>query len=165
MRQIISVIAVGLLATTACGKDKKAKTTPVAQAEPAKETPAPVVERDEAPAEVADTSVDVSLQPTIYYEFDSAVLDTDAREVLKNNAEWLKENDGRTIVIEGHCDETGTTEYNLALGDRRAQAAKEYLVALGIPADRIRTVSYGKERPAEPGVDERNRRSVFIDEK
>jgi peptidoglycan-associated lipoprotein len=81
----------------------------------------------------------------VYFDFDSYELRADARETLKADAQWLKRNPGVRVTVEGHCDERGTTEYNLALGAKRAQAAKEYLVALGIAADRISTMSYGSE--------------------
>lgn len=83
----------------------------------------------------------------IYFDFDSYGLRPEARETLKVNANWLKANPSVQIEIEGHCDERGTNEYNLALGAKRAQAAKDYLVTLGISADRFKTVSYGEEIP------------------
>lgn len=83
----------------------------------------------------------------IYFDFDRADLRPDARETLKVNAQWLKENPASTVQVEGHCDERGTAEYNLALGARRAQAAKDYLVTLGIAEQRISTISYGQELP------------------
>ncbi len=83
----------------------------------------------------------------IYFDFDRADLRADARETLKVNADWLKKNPAATVQIEGHCDERGTAEYNLALGARRAQSAKDYLVTLGVPEQRLSTVSYGQELP------------------
>jgi peptidoglycan-associated lipoprotein len=83
----------------------------------------------------------------IFYDFDRDLIRPDGRRVLEGNARWLKQNGDRRIVIEGHADERGTTEYNLALAERRAQAAKRYLVSLGIEPGRIRTISYGEERP------------------
>ncbi len=83
----------------------------------------------------------------IYFDFDRYDLRTDAREVLQSNADWLKSNPSAVVQIEGHCDERGTTEYNMALGAKRAQAAKDYLVTLGISAQRLSTISYGKELP------------------
>jgi peptidoglycan-associated lipoprotein len=83
----------------------------------------------------------------IYFDFDRADLRPDARETLKANAQWLSSNPSVTVQIEGHCDERGTAEYNLALGARRAQAAKDYLITLGIPEQRISTISYGQELP------------------
>jgi peptidoglycan-associated lipoprotein len=82
-----------------------------------------------------------------YFDYDQSDLREDARSTLATDAQWLKKHPSVQVLIEGHCDERGTAAYNLALGDRRANAAKEYLVSLGIDASRIRTISYGKERP------------------
>ena len=81
----------------------------------------------------------------IYFDFDSYAIRADARETLKAEADWLKSHPGVRATIEGHCDERGTTEYNLALGAKRAQAAKDYLVTLGVAAERLSTTSYGRE--------------------
>jgi peptidoglycan-associated lipoprotein len=83
----------------------------------------------------------------VYFDFDSYALRADARETLKANAQWLKANPAAQVQIEGHCDERGTTEYNLALGAKRAQSVKDYLVSLGAVADRLTTISYGEEIP------------------
>jgi len=83
----------------------------------------------------------------IYFDFDQYDLRVDARDTLKTHTEWLKGKPSAQVEIEGHCDERGTGEYNLALGAKRAQAAKDYLVTLGVPAARISTISYGKELP------------------
>jgi peptidoglycan-associated lipoprotein len=102
----------------------------------------------------------------IYFDFDSYALRTEARETLKGDAEWLKRNPGVRVTVEGHCDERGTTEYNLALGAKRAQAAKDYLISLGLPADRISTTSFGSETPVcRDHSDEcwqKNRRGRFV---
>lgn len=102
----------------------------------------------------------------IYYDFDSHELRDDARDVLKKNGEWIKANATVRVEIEGHCDDTGSAEYNLALGAKRAQLAKEFLVSMGIEPNRLVTISYGKEAPAcfEP-TDEcriKNRRARFV---
>ncbi len=103
---------------------------------------------------------------TIYFDFDKYNLRDDARRQLDANADILRNNSDMNIVIEGHCDERGTDEYNLALGERRAQAAREYLVRLGIDASRVNVISYGEERPVAPGHDEEswalNRRGEFV---
>ena len=100
------------------------------------------------------------------YWADSFEVDGPAQQALNTNAEILKKYPNWVITIEGHCDERGTAEYNLALGEKRALAAKTYLVSLGVPADRLRTVSYGKEFPVDPGHDEsawsKNRRAHFV---
>jgi len=102
----------------------------------------------------------------VFFNYDSDELDDTAKKTLDENAEVLKQNAAWVITVEGHCDERGTAEYNLALGDRRALAAKNYLISLGISADRLRTVSYGKEFPFETGHDEKafqqNRRAHFM---
>lgn len=102
----------------------------------------------------------------VYYGYDSFTLSDESRAALKKNADWMKENANSRVQIEGHCDERGTVEYNMALGDRRANAAKAYLVRLGVSANRIETISYGKERPADMGHNEsawaKNRRAVFV---
>lgn len=105
----------------------------------------------------------------VLFPYDSYVLTPEARRLLKEKAEFLSRYPQTTVLIEGHCDERGTREYNLALGDRRAQAAKKYLLGLGITPERIRTISYGKENPVDPGHNEaawaRNRRAHFVIEK
>jgi len=102
----------------------------------------------------------------IFFDFDKSDIRADARTRLDGWSDWLKKYPQVTAVIEGHCDERGTREYNLALGERRANAAKSYLVANGIDAKRIQTISYGKERPAVVGSNEaawsQNRRAVLV---
>jgi len=102
---------------------------------------------------------------SIYFDYDKALLTDEARRTLNENAAWLKANAGSRLMIEGHCDERGTSEYNLALGDRRAKSVRDYLVAAGVDGGRLRTISYGKERPLDPGHDEAawraNRRAQF----
>ena len=102
----------------------------------------------------------------IFFEFDRYDLRADARDTLKGNADWLKRNPGARIEIEGHCDDRGTNEYNLALGAKRAQAAKDYLATLGVSADRLSTISYGEEIPVCKEQNEscwsRNRRDRFV---
>lgn len=101
----------------------------------------------------------------IFFEFDSSTLSAEAEAILRAKAEWMRRNPSLTIVIEGHCDNRGTTEYNLALGERRAESVKGFLSDLGIAETRIRTISYGEERPLAPGNDEsawaQNRRAHF----
>jgi peptidoglycan-associated lipoprotein len=105
------------------------------------------------------------LTEDIFFEFDSAVLLAEAQAILKKKAEWLINNADATATIEGHCDERGTNEYNLALGDRRAQSAKTFLMDLGVQGSRLNCISYGEERPVDPGHNEeawaKNRRGHF----
>ncbi len=102
---------------------------------------------------------------TIYFGFNTHELDDAARETVNHNAKWLRDNVGRTAMIQGHCDARGSTEYNLALGERRAQTARNYLIQLGIKADRIGIVSYGEEQLEDygesAGAHARNRRAEF----
>ena len=102
----------------------------------------------------------------VYFEFDSSALLPEAQDVLKRKAEWLRANPDASIIVEGHCDERGTNEYNLALGDRRAESAKGFLADLGISGFRLTTVSYGEERPVDSGSNEeswaKNRRAHFV---
>ena len=113
---------------------------------------------------IDDINRNSPLKPA-FFAYDSDTLDDPARKVLSENADVLKANARWVITIEGHCDERGTAEYNLALADRRALAAKNYLLSLGITADRLKTVSYGKEFPFDTGHDEdawsQNRRAHF----
>ena len=162
------------------GCKKKAPTT-TAEARPPVEEPAPPVTNvppppSSATREPVDT-VDINttdlatlnakgyLQDA-YFDYDQSDLRDDARTVLSSNAEWLKRYRTIQVLVEGHCDERGTSAYNLALGDRRANAAREYLDSLGVGASRIRTVSYGKERPscteATEDCYQRNRRAHFV---
>jgi peptidoglycan-associated lipoprotein len=114
---------------------------------------------------IDDLNRDSPLRP-LFFELDSAEVSGPGQQVLQTNASVLKKYPGMQVTVEGHCDERGTAEYNLALGERRALAAKNYLVSLGIPADRIKTVSYGKEFPFDPGHDDgawqKNRRAHFV---
>jgi peptidoglycan-associated lipoprotein len=104
---------------------------------------------------------DPNLQEIVYFEFDSSQLDEAGRAKLEENAEWLKKDAVRTLTIEGHTDEVGTPEYNLGLGERRAQASRDYLLKLGIDAKRVSIITFGEEKPAGT-EDSKNRRSVFI---
>jgi len=106
----------------------------------------------------------VNVGDRVFFDFDKSTLTGKAQETLNKQAAWLSRVSGATILIEGHCDERGTREYNLALGERRATAVKDYLVSKGVAASRIKTISYGKERPAVLGSNEwawsQNRRGV-----
>ena len=106
----------------------------------------------------------VNVGDRVFFNYDSAELDNDAQELLQDQVAWLKQYSDVSVIIEGHCDERGTREYNLALGEKRAQSVKNYIINLGISADRVSTISYGKERPAVVGSNDgawaQNRRSV-----
>jgi peptidoglycan-associated lipoprotein len=168
----------------ACHKNKPPVARPLPPPPPSSTTgekppapPEPVPETTPIPPEpsitddsLAGKDLDVinknsPFQP-VFYALDSSELDQAGQQVLNANAEVLRKYPTWIITIEGHCDERGTAEYNLALGERRALAAKTYLVSLGIPTERLRTVSYGKEFPFDPGHDEaawsKNRRAHFV---
>ncbi|WDN89169.1 peptidoglycan-associated lipoprotein [Desulfosarcina sp. BuS5] len=101
----------------------------------------------------------------IHFEFDSAVLSSSAQDILKLKGAWMLNNPGVSVIVEGHCDERGTSEYNIALGDRRADSAKQFIVDLGVAPERLTTISYGEERPLDPAKNEAawaiNRRAHF----
>ena len=102
----------------------------------------------------------------IHFDFDQALVKQEDQNILKSNADWMKSHSNAKVVVEGNCDERGTDEYNIALGDRRASAAKKYLVNLGVTANRLSTVSYGEEKPIATCHDEscwsQNRRDEFV---
>ena len=102
----------------------------------------------------------------IFFDFDSSALSTEAQEQLKQNAVWIQKNASQSVTIEGHCDERGTDEYNIALGERRATSAKQFLTTLGVSDAKVSTVSYGEEKPFDPGHNEeawsKNRRGHFV---
>ena len=105
----------------------------------------------------------VNVGDRVFFGYDSAELDADAKELLQDQVGWIKQHNA-SVVIEGHCDERGTREYNLALGEKRAQAVKNYLISMGVSSENVSTISYGKERPAVVGSNDgawsQNRRSV-----
>ncbi len=128
-------------------------------------SPAPAMVDSEGLSPEAKKAFDALTTNKIYFDFDKFDLKADAKDVLKGKAEILKKYDGWKMLIEGHCDERGTEEYNLALGERRARAAYEFLVVLGVPSSRLKVVSFGEEKPAMDGHDEaawaKNRRDEF----
>ena len=137
--------------------------TPVTEPRPV--PPEPVADDPIAGRDIGDINKNSPFQP-VFFRFDSSEVDTPGQQALNTNAEIMKKYPTWVITIEGHTDERGTAEYNLSLGERRALAARTYLVSLGISADRLRTVSYGKEFPFDPGHDEaawaNNRRAQFV---
>jgi peptidoglycan-associated lipoprotein len=179
----LSVFVVVAMAVAACHKNAPpvARPMPPPPPPPSSSTrppapPQPVAEPPIVPPEptredtissgsLDDLNRNSPLKP-VFFELDSAEVDSAGQAVLDANATTLKKYSTWTVTIEGHCDERGTAEYNLALGERRALAARTYLVSLGISADRLRTVSYGKEFPFDPGHDEgawqKNRRAHFV---
>ncbi|MFZ5748076.1 MAG: peptidoglycan-associated lipoprotein Pal [Pseudomonadota bacterium] len=169
MRKMTTGLLIGaaLLATAACTKKPPENIPP---------GPGPITNPDNSnnnnggqdmirPGSAADFKRSI-MSDTIHFAFDQYDIDDEARAVLDSQARWLVQYPNVRITIEGHCDERGTREYNLALGDRRANAAKNYLASRGVSASRITTISYGKERPLALGSDEEswaaNRRAVTI---
>jgi len=181
-------VMVGSLALMGCPKRPEvtsagpAATGPAAAVAPATpatplapkagETPVtrPTLPSDRAvqPAQPAAAAKPAAASPLkdVFFDFDKSLVRDDQKSALADNVAWLKSNPSAKITVEGHCDERGTAEYNLGLGERRAKAVKDYLIAAGIPADRVSTISYGKERPFVLGHDESawkwNRRGHFV---
>jgi peptidoglycan-associated lipoprotein len=155
-------IAATLVALAACSHEQQMKQKPavVSAAPPA---PAPPPPKAEPPVAQEDTAKNKE-DDAIYFDFDSALLRDEAHPILQRVAESVRRNG--SVRIEGNCDEVGTVEYNLALGEHRARAAKEYLVHLGVAPTKIATVTYGAQRPRDPGHDDaahaKNRRDDFV---
>lgn len=155
---------IGLMAATllvaGCTDDKVAEDTTTDNGTEV----APVV--SDAPKMDAQEDLVLNVGDRIFFDFDKSSLRPDAIDQLNGQADWLKANSGITVVLEGHADERGTREYNLALGDRRATSATQYLRSMGIDRGRLETISYGKERPAVLGSNEeawgQNRRAVMV---
>lgn len=177
----LTIAAVLALGAAGCSSKAKTKTTPEAPQAPA-ETPAPAP-AEPTPAPVAEPfpqqPVDKTpvVEPTIdelnrqgvlrtvYFAYNSNDLDDAARATLQANADWMKAHAKYTVELGGHCDERGSIGYNVALGDRRASAVKSYLVSLGVDGGKLVAISYGEEKPADPGHTEaawaKNRRAEF----
>jgi peptidoglycan-associated lipoprotein len=124
-------------------------------------------ELEAARRKVAELSAQEGMNlSNVYFDFDDFSLDQEAKTALAQNAAWLINNPQREIIIEGHCDERGTDEYNIALGERRANSTKRYLIVLGVNGAQLSTISFGEERPANTGHDEsawsQNRRAEFV---
>jgi peptidoglycan-associated lipoprotein len=163
---------VGLTLAACAGKKPVALEAPPATAAP--EAPAAMPGNGDGMSAVGSSIIpgsqadlrDKAGTDTVLFAYDSYELDEEARAVLARHAAWLRANPGVRVTLEGHCDERGTREYNLALGDRRANSAKNFLAAQGIDVGRITTISYGKERPVALGSDEaamaQNRRAVTV---
>jgi len=185
-RFAVIAILIAAVSVGACGKKKPPVARPLPPP-PAPTTPSTTATRPPAPPEPVPETSAIPPEPTIkddplagdldtinknspfqpvFFLLDSYEVDGGGQQALNTNAGILKKYPTWIITIEGHCDERGTAEYNLALGEKRALAAKTYLVSLGVPADRVRTVSYGKEFPFDPGHDEgawsKNRRAHFV---
>jgi peptidoglycan-associated lipoprotein len=183
---LLSILLIFALVVTvgACKKKQDAETVPdVPAVEPAPPTPPPPPTRTPPPdfegekfkqpeltrdEQIADWNQKQVLE-TIYFGFDSSELSETARRTLQTNADWLGAQPEASIVVEGHCDERGTIEYNLALGQRRADSVRAYMTNLGVGRDRMRIITYGEERPVDRGHAEsawsKNRRAQFLIER
>ncbi|MHA6719223.1 peptidoglycan-associated lipoprotein Pal [Sphingomonas sp. RS6] len=160
------MLGVALVATAACSKKPPEALPPAPTEQPPVSTePYGSGETTQATPLSEQFRREVT-SDTVHFALDEYDIDPEARAILDSQARWLVAHPNVRITIEGHCDERGTREYNLALGDRRANAAKNYLAARGVSADRMTTISYGKERPIAMGSDEaswaQNRRAVTI---
>jgi peptidoglycan-associated lipoprotein len=163
---IVLVLAAGVV-LSGCRR-RQPETEGVARTQP----PETVVDQPDTGRDMGDEEAMIreramaSIQEPIYFDFDRSELRSEAREVLNQKAEAMRQFPDIRVRIEGHADERGTVEYNLALGERRAEAARQYLIDLGIDPDRMTTVSYGEERPAVPESNEaawaQNRRDEFV---
>ncbi|WP_156255079.1 peptidoglycan-associated lipoprotein Pal [Sandarakinorhabdus oryzae] len=169
-----TLMATLALTLAACGAKKKVELeAPPATARPEAAQPSIPIQGDTTPG-VANSIIPGSQEDlrdkagtdTVLFAYDSYELDPDARATLTRQAAWLRANPSVRVTLEGHCDERGTREYNLALGDRRANSAKNFLASQGIDVARLTTISYGKEKPAVDGSDEaawaQNRRAVTV---
>lgn len=159
------VLAVALVATAGCAK-KRPPELPPAPGENVGAVTNPGDNDQYGSSALNERFKREVTSDTVHFAYDQYDIDPEARAILDSQARWLTANPATRITIEGHADERGTREYNLALGDRRANAAKNYLAARGVSPTRITTISYGKERPIALGSDEaswaRNRRAVTI---
>ncbi|MBW2217214.1 MAG: peptidoglycan-associated lipoprotein Pal [Deltaproteobacteria bacterium] len=168
---VLILVSAGLMFMVSCAQTEVQSTSPDApQVEVTKED---VIEVDDLAKQEAleeeilererAASKNMFINEDIYFDYDDSSLKDIDREILKRKAAWLNNNLDASIVIEGHCDERGTTEYNLALGDRRAESARSFLIDLGINPARLEKISYGEEMPVNPGHDEeawaKNRRA------
>ncbi len=170
MQRLVSVAAIaGAIALAGCSKNAEPEQLPPQPATVATPTPAPrptPTPTGPIPGSNADFVAQMQGRNVVYFDTDKFDIDATDAAALRAQAEWLKRYPAKRATIEGHCDERGTREYNIALGERRANAAKNYLVSVGIDASRLAVVSYGKERPVALGSDEsawaQNRRAATI---
>lgn len=161
LRSLLSVLILGMsVALTGCGSSSKTASS-----------------NSDISADASNSGLDLELNGdsdsskagglrTIFFAYDSSSLSSDARSTLESNVAFLKSNPGVEIQVEGHCDERGGVQYNLALGERRAKAVRDYMVAMGVSGSRVTTISFGKERPLAFGHDDsawgQNRRANFV---
>lgn len=158
----VTLVALGLL-VGGCGKKTMQAPQTAPTQEPVQTPPTPPPPPPPPPAHETPAAPEMS---DVYYDYDSATLRDDARSTLTENGRMLVQATSTRVTVEGHCDERGSVDYNLALGERRAAAAKDFLVSYGVGAERIETISYGENRPFALGHDEaswaQNRRAHFV---
>jgi peptidoglycan-associated lipoprotein len=165
VRTFVVALAAGAIFASGCAKKPPAPAPapPAPIHEPPAPTPTP--KPVETPAPVAAPAATVGDMKTVYFALDSWALDDAAKATLDTDAKLLRDNSALNVRVEGNCDERGTVEYNISLGQKRADAVRDYLVGAGVTAGRLTTISYGKERPAVDGHDEaawaKNRRAEF----
>lgn len=159
---VIAAVCAALLVTTACGSKKKAGEGVAVDGNP----DAGIASKEMNYDAMGSDSGTIAGLSTVFFDYDQSAITTEARRLLAQNAEWIKNNTNVAVQIEGHCDARGTVEYNIALGERRAIAVKNYLVSLGIDGKRLSVISYGKERPVAQGDTDdaysKNRRANFV---
>jgi peptidoglycan-associated lipoprotein len=178
---LLLLIIPGFLFSGCCPKKKVPVEPMVAEPAPVELAPEPVPAPSPAPPPVSDENLEAEraaaakrramqdrnrfITEDINFDFDKYNIRPDAQEILIWKADWMRRNPNVNVLIEGHCDERGTAEYNLALGERRAESAKAFLINLGVPGSRMSTVSYGEEKPLDPRSNEeawaKNRRGHF----
>jgi peptidoglycan-associated lipoprotein len=157
----------GLMLTASCAKKAVKPEAAVSKTDDSgKKAPEAPASTDDAAKSAALAAREKFQKQDVNFAFDSSVLDATAQAILKDKAAWMKQNQDVATTIEGHCDERGTVAYNIALGERRAESAKAFLVNMGIPAAKMTTISFGKEKPLDPGHNEqawaKNRRAHFV---
>ena len=173
IKLIMLLVIPGMLFTISCSKKKVEPSVPdtaIVEEEPVVDTSAEdaarastqALEEERLAQEAAAAARESFVNEKVYFAFDSSAIDSLATFALNTKAEWLRANPQATIIIEGHCDARGTNDYNLALGDRRANSAKTFLVDVGISPSRMTTISYGEERLADPTNHDKNRRVQFV---
>jgi peptidoglycan-associated lipoprotein len=157
--RFISAVIVAVALAACAGKKQETAAT-------SQPTTAPAATAPKGPAPDSVEYFNTVVGNTVGFDFDKFELRADAQAVLRGQAAWLNQNPSRTVTVEGHADERGTREYNLGLGERRATAVKQYLTSLGVAASRVKTISYGKERPicvaSEESCFAKNRRGVSV---
>ena len=159
------LVVPGLMTMVSCATQTGGQQTETTTTTPPEAPKAPMAPDTSAADRAKEMARNQFLNENVHFAFDSAALSPRGQDVLKRKAAWLNDNPGVAVVIEGHCDERGTPEYNTALGERRAESARAFLVDAGVSSSRLRTTSYGEERPLDPRSNEeawaKNRRAQF----